>query len=199
MVPESDFRRRLKRGRYSLLTSRRNTVAAVSSRWPPMSDSYTSSKIKEALVASQGSRARAQDILLGWAQADDRLLRGLVEPYLKGIVTGTIERVTKPAAEKSAAVAQPPSPAIVRAPAPKVPVPKPGPPRELSPEALDKALSLMGQGALPPRPSPAAPAPRSASPLKLGTTNPVPPTKAGAKHQQTMRALAALYARKHRD
>lgn len=164
-----------------------------------MSDSYTSSKIKEALVASQGSRARAQDILLGWAQADDRLLRGLVEPYLKGIVTGTIERVTKPAAEKSAGVAQAPSPAIVRAPTPKVPVPKPGPPRELSPEALDKALSLMGQGALPPRPSPAAPAARSASPLKLGTTNPVPPTKAGAKHQQTMRALAALYARKHRD
>lgn len=65
-----------------------------------MSDSYTSAKIKEALVASQGSRARAQDILLGWAQADDRLLRGLVEPYLKGIVTGTIERVTKPATEK---------------------------------------------------------------------------------------------------
>ena len=88
-----------------------------------MSDSYTSSKIKEALVASQGSRARAQDILLGWAQADDRLLRGLVEPYLKGIVTGTIERVTKPAAEKSVAAVQ--APAQLRAPVAKVPVPKP--------------------------------------------------------------------------
>jgi hypothetical protein len=162
-----------------------------------MSDSYTSSKIKEALVASQGSRTRAQDILMGWAQADDRLLRGLVEPYLKGIVTGTIERVTKPAAEKNAAAVQAPAP--IRAPVTKVPVPKPGPPRELSPEALEKALSLMGQGALPPRPSPAAPAPRPAMPMKLGTTNPVPPTKAGAKHQQTMRALAALYARKHKD
>jgi hypothetical protein len=161
-----------------------------------MSDSYTSAKIKEALVASQGSRARAQDILLGWAQADDRLLRELVEPYLKGIVTGTIERVTKPATEKSVTAVQAPAP--VRVPVAKVPVPKPAPPRELSPEALEKALSLMGQGALPPRPSPAAP-PRSASPLKLGTTNPVPPTKAGAKHQQTMRALAAFYARKHRD
>jgi hypothetical protein len=160
-----------------------------------MSDSYTSSKIKEALVASQGSRARAQDILLGWAQADDRLLRGLVEPYLKGIVTGTIERVTKPAAEKGVAVAQ--APAQARAPVAKVPVPKPAPASELSPEALEKALSMMGQGTLPPRASPAAP--RSASPLKLGTTNPVPPTQAGAKHQQTMRALAALYARKHRD
>jgi hypothetical protein len=160
-----------------------------------MSDSYTSSKIKEALVASQGSRARAQDILLGWAQADDRLLRGLVEPYLKGIVTGTIERMTKPAAEKGVAAVQAPAP--VRAPVAKVPVPKPAPPRELSPEALEKALSMMGQGALPSRPSPAAP--RSASPLKIGTTNPVPPTQAGAKHQQTMRALAALYARKHRD
>ena len=162
-----------------------------------MSDSYTSAKIKEALVSSQGSRARAQDILLGWAQADDRLLRGLVEPYLKGIVTGTIERVTKPAAEKGAIAAQAPAP--VRVPVAKVPVPKPAPPRELSPEALEKALSLMGQGPLPPRPSPAAAPPRSASPLKLGTTNPVPPTKAGAKHQQTMRALAAFYARKHQD
>lgn len=165
-----------------------------------MSDSYTSAKIKEALVASQGSRARAQDILLGWAQADDRLLRGLVEPYLKGIVTGTIERVTKPAAEKGATAAQAPAP--VRVPVAKVPVPKQAPPRELSPEALEKALSLMGQGPLPPRPSPAAPprsASPSASPLKLGTTNPVPPTKAGAKHQQTMRALAAFYARKHQD
>jgi hypothetical protein len=162
-----------------------------------MSDSYTSSKIKEALVASQGSRARAQDILLGWAQADDRLLRGLVEPYLKGIVTGTIERVTKPATEKGAAAVQ--APATVRAPVAKVPVPKPAPPRELSPEALEKALSMMGKGTLPPRPEPAAAQPKAASPLRLGTTNPVPPTKAGAKHQQTMRALAALYARKHRD
>ena len=120
-----------------------------------MSDSYTSSKIKEALVASQGSRARAQDILMGWAQADDRLLRGLVEPYLKGIVTGTIERVTKPAAEKGAASVQTAvqAPAPVRVPVTKVPVPKPGQPRELSPEALEKALSMMGQGALPPRPS----------------------------------------------
>jgi len=107
-----------------------------------MSDSYTSAKIKEALVASQGSRTRAQDILLGWAQADDRLLRGLVEPYLKGIVTGTIERVTKPAAEKSVTTVQAP----VRVPVAKVPVPKPAPPCELSPEALEKALSLMGQG-----------------------------------------------------
>src|SRR4051794_34493456 len=141
-----------------------------------MSDSYTSAKIKEALVASQGSRARAQDILLGWAQADDRLLRGLVEPYLKGIVTGTIERVTKPAAEKGASAAPPAAPVRVAAP-------RPAAPRQLSPEDLDRALSLMGQGAPPPRPSaPAAPA-RSAGPLKLGTTNPVPPTKAGNKHQ----------------
>src|SRR5688572_12581442 len=109
-----------------------------------MSDSYTSSKIKEALVASQGSRARAQDILLGWAQADDRLLRGLVEPYLKGIVTGTIERVTKPAAEKGVAVAQ------ARAPVAKVPVPKPGPARELSPEVFVKAPSMAAPGALAP-------------------------------------------------
>ena len=119
-----------------------------------MSDSYTSSKIKEALVASQGSRARAQDILLGWAQADDRLLRGLVEPYLKGIVTGTIERVTKPVAEKGAAAVQ--APAQVRAPVAKVPVPKLRRRASCRPKRWKKALSMMGQGALPPRPSPPA-------------------------------------------
>ncbi|UEM23943.1 hypothetical protein JL100_014770 [Skermanella mucosa] len=164
-----------------------------------MSDSYTNAKVREALVASQGSRARAQDILLGWAQADDRLLRGLVTPYLKGIVTGTVERVTR-AGSGSAAMSTP-APAVPKSSVPKPTVQKPAgrpsAPRQLSPEALDKALSMMGQG-VPPRPA-AAPPPRSAGALKLGTTNPVPPTKAGAKHQQTMRALAALYARKHQN
>ena len=125
-----------------------------------MSDSYTSSKIKEALVASQGSRARAQDILLGWAQADDRLLRGLVEPYLKGIVTGTIERVTKPAAEKGAAAVQ--APAQVRAPVAKVPVPKPGPPRELSPEALGESAFHDGAGSIAAAPQSGGGSPKSA-------------------------------------
>ncbi|WP_158045710.1 hypothetical protein [Skermanella pratensis] len=168
-----------------------------------MSDSYTNAKIREALVASQGSRARAQDILLGWAQADDRLLRGLVTPYLKGIVTGTVERVTRPG---SSVTVPAPEPAVqkpvaqkpaAQKPVAQKPVGRPAAPRQLSPEALDKALSMMGQGA-PARPAASAP-PRAAGGLKLGTTNPVPPTKAGAKHQQTMRALAALYARKHQN
>ena len=45
----------------------------------------------------------------------------------------------------------------------------------------------------------AKPTARPAGPIKLGTTNPVPPTKAGVKHVQTMRALAAMYARKHEN
>jgi hypothetical protein len=160
-----------------------------------MSDAYTNAKIREALLASKGSRARAQDILMGWAQTDDDLLRGLVSPYLKGIVAGTVERVTRPSEPVSAPEPARPSPPVpptsARAPS------RPGAQRQLSPEALDKALAMMGQGA-PPRQ--AAPAPvRAPGGLKLGTTNPVPPTKAGAKHQQTMRALAALYARKHKN
>ncbi|EWY42096.1 hypothetical protein N825_19500 [Skermanella stibiiresistens SB22] len=166
-----------------------------------MSDAYTNAKIREALLASKGSRARAQDILMGWAQTDDDLLRGLVSPYLKGIVAGTVERVTRPSEQVTAPAPVRPSPPARPSP-PVAPSSarapnRQGPQRQLSPEALDKALAMMGQGA-PPRQ--AAPTPvRSPGGLKLGTTNPVPPTKAGAKHQQTMRALAALYARKHEN
>jgi hypothetical protein len=160
-----------------------------------MPDAYTTAKIREALVASEGSRARAQQILFAWVQKDDRLLRGLAEPFLKTIITGTVERATtRPAERPSATPAPTPEPVRVKAPPPP-----PKPPKQLSPEALDRALSMMGRGAPPPPPKAAAVPARPAGPLKLGTTNPVHPTKAGTKHVQTMKALAALYARNHKN
>lgn len=142
-----------------------------------MSDSYVAAKIREAVMAAEGSRARAQRILMTWAQADDRLLRGLAAPFMKAIVTSAVERATRPARG--------------RAPAPR---------QELSPEALDLVLAKLAS-----RDAGQAPA-RSASPgpaggdtargIVLGTLNPTPPTKAGDRHVQTMKALAALYSRR---
>jgi hypothetical protein len=164
-----------------------------------MTNTYTSAKIREALIASQGSRARAQRILFEWAQTDDLLLRGLVQPFLKAIVTSTVEHATRPKGATAPAartpIAQASSAQARRAPA-----------QSLSPEALDMVLSRMGQGVPPPAPRPArAPEPPPAvaevrarpAGLALGTTNPVPPKAAGPKHVATMKALAAAFARKH--
>lgn len=153
-----------------------------------MSDPYVAARIREALVAAEGSRARARRILLGWVQEDDRLLRGLAAPFLKAIVTGAVERATRP---------RPPAPASAAAEVPR---------RELSPEALDLVLSQMGRrqpGAAAPRPAPApASGPAAAqrgealAGLKLGTVNVPPPTKAGDAHVRTIKALAQLYKRR---
>lgn len=156
-----------------------------------MSESYAATKIREALAAAEGSRARAHRLLLGWAASDDRLLKGLVAPFLKAIVTAAIDK----AARRS------------RAGAP-----------ELTPEALDRVLDHMAarqaaparpQAARPPsarRPagSPAPASPTTASPvpaqvapgLSLGTLNAPPPTKAGDRHVQTIKALALMYQRR---
>jgi hypothetical protein len=148
-----------------------------------MSDPYVAARIREALVAAEGSRARARRILLGWVQEDDRLLRGLAAPFLKAIVTGAVERATRPRA---------PAPASAAAEVPR---------RELSPEALDLVLSQMGRrqpGAAAPRPaSGPATAQRgeALAGLKLGTVNVPPPTKAGDAHVRTIKALAQLYKR----
>jgi hypothetical protein len=151
-----------------------------------MSDPYVAARIREALVAAEGSRAQARRILLGWVQEDDRLLRGLAAPFLKAIVTGAVERATRPRVPAPASAA--------------VEVPR----RELSPEALDLVLSQMGRR----QPGAAAPRPASASGpataqrgealagLKLGTVNVPPPTKAGDAHVRTIKALAQLYKRR---
>lgn len=148
-----------------------------------MPDPYTAARIREALVAAEGSRARARRILLGWAQEDDRLLRGLAAPFLKAIVTGVVERASRPRAASAPASASDAAPR-----------------RELSPEALDLVLSQMGRR----QPAGAAPgaAPASerqgeiAAGLRLGTVNTPPPTRAGDAHVKTIKALAQLYKRR---
>lgn len=146
-----------------------------------MSESYAATKIREALAAAEGSRARAHRLLLGWAVSDDRLLKGLVAPFLKAIVTAAIDKAARHS--------------------------RGGGP-ELSPEALDRVLDHMAaRQAGPARapaarrpagsPAPASPIPAQVAPgLSLGTLNAPPPTKAGEGHVQTIKALALMYQRR---
>lgn len=56
-----------------------------------MADSHVDAKVREALVAARGSRAVARQMLMNWAESDDRLLRGLARPFLKAIVAAAVE------------------------------------------------------------------------------------------------------------
>jgi len=77
-----------------------------------MADSYVETKVREALVAARGSRAVAQQMLMTWAEADDRLLRGLARPFLKAVTAAAVEGAvrrgagTSDGASRSAAPAQ---------------------------------------------------------------------------------------------
>lgn len=73
-----------------------------------MSDAYVAGKLREALILSKGSRAAAQRLLMVWAASDDRLLRGLAQPFLKAIVGHAVSRALRHAG----AAAPSPSPAV---------------------------------------------------------------------------------------
>ncbi|HYD99183.1 MAG TPA: hypothetical protein VEH84_07360 [Alphaproteobacteria bacterium] len=55
-------------------------------------DSYVAAKLREALAACGNNATVAQRIVIEWAQADDRLLRGLAGPFLKSIVAHAVLR-----------------------------------------------------------------------------------------------------------
>lgn len=60
-----------------------------------MSDAYVAGKLREALILSKGSRAAAQRLLMVWAASDDKLLRGLAQPFLKAIVGHAVSRALR--------------------------------------------------------------------------------------------------------
>jgi hypothetical protein len=60
-----------------------------------MSDSYLDGKVREALLAAKGSRTLAQNTLIAWAAKDDRLLRTMVQPFIKAISGDAIARAIK--------------------------------------------------------------------------------------------------------
>lgn len=193
------------------------------------SDPYVTGKVRDALGQAGGDAVAAQRLLLRWAAGDGRLLRGLVTPFIKGIVAHAVTR--------AAGAAAPPALPATSAPAAK-PAAKPAAPSRpaapgkpvgaanrgtLTPEALDRVLSQMGKGAAPGDAPVARATPRRASLTqdaldqvlgqlgrRIGTseiprgmtalvTPPPPRPKAGKRHEQTLRLLAKVYARKRLD
>lgn len=68
-------------------------------------DSYAIEKVKEAVEKHRGNALRAQQYLLTQVQGDERLLRGLTQPFVAGIAAMAIEKAgggigqwTRPAA-----------------------------------------------------------------------------------------------------
>lgn len=165
-----------------------------------MSDPYVSAKIREALAAAEGSRARAQRFLLAWSANDDRLMRGLAAPFLKAIVTAAVERATRDRRDTAPAGTDAGRRSQARAARGQAARGQ----AALTPDALDLVLAQMGRHQdIPPDAQDAVagqpagePAGQGARGLVLGTLNTPPPTKAGAGHVQTMKALALLYKRR---
>lgn len=58
-----------------------------------MSREYTVAKIKEALHATRGNAAQAQQLIIEKAMEDPKLLRELVKPHMVGIVAHAVGRV----------------------------------------------------------------------------------------------------------
>lgn len=70
-----------------------------------MGESYTESRLREALERAGGDEARAARLILGWVSDDPRLLFGLTRPHLSGIVAWAVSRAAR---RKSEPEAEPP-------------------------------------------------------------------------------------------
>lgn len=58
-----------------------------------MSRKYLEDKIKDALVLAGGNSAKAQKLIIQWAQEDQQLLLQLSKPHLKGVTAHAVGRV----------------------------------------------------------------------------------------------------------
>jgi len=94
-----------------------------------MADSYVETKVREALVAARGSRAVAQQMLMTWAEADDRLLRGMARPFLKAVAAAAVEGAVRRGAGPAEGARS-----ATQAPGAK-----------LSRDALERVLSRVGE------------------------------------------------------
>ncbi len=59
-----------------------------------MSTTYTENRIREALKLSKGNALKARKLITKWCAQDQRLLQGIANPHMTGIVAHAIERVT---------------------------------------------------------------------------------------------------------
>ena len=58
-----------------------------------MSRDYAESRIREALKLTKGNPTKARQQVIAWAVEDQRLLLGLTQPHLTGVVAHAINRV----------------------------------------------------------------------------------------------------------
>ena len=75
-----------------------------------MSLEYVERRIAEALKLSKGNETKARQTIIKWAREDVKLLQGLTNPHLNGIVAYNIERVTSGRTAKSKTKAPPKTP-----------------------------------------------------------------------------------------
>lgn len=140
-----------------------------------MSESYVDAKVREALIASKGSRAMAQKLLIAWAAKDERLLQGMAQPFMKAIAGAAVEGALRRHGGRSR-----PAPARTDAVG------------SLSRDALQAVLSRLGEeedGAAAPRPT--------ASPIQSATTVIArSDARPGIGHETAMLALAKAFAAK---
>jgi len=135
-----------------------------------MADSYAQAKAREALAAAKGSRSVAQSLLMKWAASDDRLLRGMAQPFLKAISAAALEGTLRQASGK---------PQTDNAGG------------RLSRDALEQVLSRMGGEPTEPRAA-ARPLMRSATmAVDRGMDAP-----GGTNHEDAMKTLAKAFAAK---
>ena len=154
-----------------------------------MSDSYLDGKVREALLAAKGSVALAQSTLIVWAAKDERLLRTMVQPFIKAIAGDAIARALK----RGVTV-----PGLGRpAPKPRVAV---------SQEDLRRVLDQMGSGTVGGEPdegggeSPTLAGilgrdPRGDDPKGARPSRQPEPTIQTVDQANTIRTLAAVYAK----
>jgi hypothetical protein len=147
-----------------------------------MSNSYVDGKVREAILASKGSRALAQKILMGWAASDPDLLRGMAQPFLKAIVAAAIERAARP---QSSAPSRARAGAAAGGARPSA--------SGLSRDALENVLNQLGRepgdrdgGAASGGAAPVDSAPRPAGAAVAG----------GPNHEKAMMAIAKAFVAK---
>lgn len=58
-----------------------------------MSWEYVEKRVKEALKLTGGNATRARQMVIAWTNEDSRLLQGLAQPHLTGIVAHAVSRV----------------------------------------------------------------------------------------------------------
>lgn len=153
-----------------------------------MSDPYLDAKVRQAAAQSSGSKRLAQKALVSWALKDERLLLGLVRPYLPAIVAAAVDRAMKRGVVGTLQAEPPRSPTLSR-------------------EALDSVVDQIGRAWAE---NSRTDAPSAASAEGggetvgaalgrdlLGGKAPARP-QAGAAHKSALQTIAAAYKKSGR-